>query len=70
MTPIFNEMNELMNKAIKRGDTPGDIITALTSCIVGVINCLKVTPEVKTRLAQQAADMIQDKQSQDTRVSH
>lgn len=58
MTPVFNELNKVMNDAIKRGDSPGEILTALSSCILGVINCLKVTPEVKTQLAKQAADMI------------
>lgn len=59
MTPVFNELNKVMNDAIKRGDSPGDIITALTSCVIGVINCLKVTPDIKSQLSKQAADMIQ-----------
>jgi hypothetical protein len=58
MTPVFNELNKVMNDAIKRGETPGDIITALTSCVIGVINCLKVTPDVKIKLGKSAADMI------------
>lgn len=58
MTPVFNELNKVMNDAIKRGDSPGDIITALTSCVIGVINCLKVTPDIKRKLSQSAGDMI------------
>lgn len=59
MTPIFNELNKVINDAIKRGDSPGDLITALTSGMIGVINCLKVAPDIKTQLSKQAADMIQ-----------
>lgn len=58
MTPVFNELNKVINAAIQRKDTPGDIITALTSCVIGVINCLKVDSSIKIQLAQQASSMI------------
>ena len=58
MNQVFNELNVIMNNAIKRQETPGDIITALTSCVIGVINCLKVTPEIKAKLAKQTVDLI------------
>jgi hypothetical protein len=59
LTPVFNELNKVINDAIKRGDSPGDLITALTSCVIGVINCLKVAPDIKKELSKQAAGMIQ-----------
>lgn len=58
MTPVFNEINTVINAAIKKGVTPGDLITALSSGLVGVINCLKTTPEIKTQLAKEAANLI------------
>ena len=58
MTQVFNEVSAVMTSAIKRGETPGDIITALTSCVIGVINCLKVAPDIKVKLGKSAADMI------------
>lgn len=58
MTPIFNEINAVINKAIQRKDTPGEIITALTSCVIGVINCLKVSDDIKKELSKHASAMI------------
>jgi len=58
MKKVFNEVRTATSSAIKRGETPGDIITALTSCVIGVINCLKVTPDIKAKLGKSAADMI------------
>lgn len=58
ITMIINELQVLLNKARQRGDTPGDIITALTISVVGIIKCLRADADTKKLIAKQTCDMI------------
>lgn len=58
MNQVFHDVQSAIDKALKRRDSPGDIIGALTACIVGVIECLKITPEIKLKITTQACEAI------------